>query len=537
MFSDYDKDELITELQKEIDSLKTILSMMPGNISWRNKEGFYLGCNNNLANILHYSSPAELVGKRAIDAISPELATQVDEIDLEVITSEKEKSTEENGLSIDGKPAIYLTRKSPFYDRHGNIQGLLSISFDITERKEIEAKLKNAKEKAEAANRAKSQFLAMISHELRTPLTSILGFANFLTQTDLALDTRLEYTNHIVNSGTYLLSLINSLLDYNKLENNKFELVISPLNFKTLMESIVSMLNGTAKLKKLSLNLDYDDTIPEILMTDNKIFQQILINLAGNAIKFTEEGHVTVEVKCLEKREQSVKLYIAVEDTGIGIPVREQQAIFKRFYQLENVYTRNESLMGTGLGLAIVKKLASLLNSKVSVKSAPNKGSTFSFVVDLNIATADDIANFTLDDDLDVVETETCSTIKPYVLLVEDDQLIQIIHKHMLEELGCKVDVIASAKKTLEMLDNNYDVLLVDIGLPDMAGFELIKTIRGKNARLAQIPIIVLTGYSDERESDRYVNAGANEIAIKPVSHQVLEEILNRALKKIVTAQ
>jgi two-component system aerobic respiration control sensor histidine kinase ArcB len=517
------KDAIIGALQDEVDMLRTILAMMPGHLYWRNKEGFYLGCNTNIANIVNYDSVDELIGKRPIDFMSSELAMQVDQVDFEIMRTEKELSIEEHGYSADGTAAIYLTRKSPFYDRQGKIQGVLGISFDITERKVIEEKLKIAKEKAETANRAKSQFLAMISHELRTPLTSIIGFANFIRQGHIDPEKKEEYITHILNSGSYLLSLINSLLDYNKLENNKFELIDYPVNFKTLTADVMTMLSAPAQLKQLSLLLDYDDTIPDYLLTDEKIFLQILINLIGNAIKFTETGSITLRVKCVGLKKKSATLQIAVEDTGIGIPEDEQQAIFRRFYQLENVYTRNESLTGTGLGLAIVKKLVHLLGGKMQVTSEVNKGSVFYFNVTMPITSApqSNVQN--------VTKPKKKIAVNPNVLLIEDDALIQIIHKQMLEELECKVDVTDSAKKALDMLSEKYDILFVDIGLPDINGFELIKRIRQINKKMAQIPIVVLTGYSDENEYQRCIQAGANQVAIKPVSVETLREIITSA--------
>jgi two-component system aerobic respiration control sensor histidine kinase ArcB len=527
-----DKDEKIAALETELSALKTILAMMPGHLYWRNTEGYYLGCNTNIANLLNYSSTEQLIGKRAIEFLPPHLATQIDEIDLEVIRTKQEKTLEEPGTNILGQPAIYLTRKSPFLGRNGEVKGVLGISFDITERKKMEAKLIKAKEKAEAASRAKSQFLAMISHELRTPLTSILGFAKFINQDKLEEHTRQEYTTHIINSGGYLLSLINSLLDYNKLENNKFEVVNLPLNLKDIVISVTNMLGSSAKLKNLPLILNFDESIPELLMVDDKIFQQILINLVGNAIKFTEDGRVTINVKLLEKTDESVKLSIAVEDTGVGIPVEEQTAIFRKFYQLESIYTRNESLTGTGLGLAIVKKLVGLLRSKIKVVSTPGIGSTFSFTSRLSIPTADDLLLYAPQDEDNNNTTQNDAQNKPYILLTEDDQLVQIIHRHVLMDLGCNVDVAATAAKTLEKVEQNYDLLFVDIGLPDMAGFELIKEIRLLNDRLAKVPIVVLTGYSDDKEIKKCLAAGADEVAIKPVSSEVLKEILNRMLKQ-----
>jgi PAS domain S-box-containing protein len=646
------KDQIITALQAEVEALRTVISMTPGNVYWKDPHGNYLGCNKNVADVLQLTTPEQIIGRSDIDVIGPELAAKAREIDMEVLQTKKEKCLEEYGFNSDGTPATYLTRKTPLFDRNGKIQGVLGISFDITDRKAIEEKLKVAKRKAEAANQAKSHFLAMISHELRTPLTSILGFASLLEQSSLSPNKKFEFTKHIIDSGSYLLSLINSLLDYNKLETNKFELVQLPLNLKELTENVVSMLNVTASLKKLPLHLEYADTVPSLVLGNNRVIRQILINLIGNAIKFTDKGHVTTRVRCIKETATVATLEISVEDTGTGISPEEQQVVFKRFTQLGNVYTRNSSLTGTGLGLAIVKKLVKLLGGKICVKSALNKGSLFYFTCNFpkitqldapwlpyaanvkilvvqdnpgdnyihtllantlyDIATHDEALNTLLSaqqgmqpydiilidhvdetlsnellnslrsqpnlnpplpilisaDQSSLIQNDRITRISltpdtidvkkfqndlkqawekwlaqsrklipqviehPHVLIIEDNALIQIIHKHMLEELGCKVDVTESASQALEMLKQKYDMLFVDIGLPDIAGFDLIKKIRQQDDRLAEIPIIVLTGYSEDEERQHCLRAGANEISIKPVSKDTLAKILKRYMIK-----
>ena len=644
------KVQIIAQLQEEIYELRHIVSMMPGNVYWKSKTGHYLGYNDNFAKMLNLPTPDHLIGLSDKDIVDDEIAEHIMGIDRQVIESQKELSTEEFAIAAENKPAVYLTKKTPLYDMKGQLKGIMGISFDITERKGIEEKLKIAKQKAETANRAKSQFLATISHELRTPLTSILGFASMIEQANLTENTKKEYTQHIINSGSYLLTLINSLLDYNKLETNKYEFVQLPLNLKELTLHVINMLNGTAKIKNLPLILEYEDDVPQLVMSNNRALRQILINLIGNAIKFTDRGHVFVSVRCEEKTTEFARLRISVQDTGQGIPDNEQQSIFRRFYQTGNIYTRNTSLTGTGLGLAIVKKLVKFIGGKIAVNSTPNVGSEFYFSANFPIVSSEEtpwlpyaatvkilvaqdevaksclptlLANSfyevvhnkeTLNELLaaqqsmrpyDIVMLDNTNpesavelfheiynhpnlhqpliilltdnhptpdeeklypdiilkpnalnvkvfqielkiawekwlllsknnmlllkpTKNPYVLLVEDNMLIQIIHKAMLEELGCKVDVTDNAKNTLEMIDNDYDILLVDIGLPDMAGFELIKQIRQGNNRAAKIPIIVLTGYSEEEERQLCLRVGANEVAVKPISKANLKKILNR---------
>jgi signal transduction histidine kinase/CheY-like chemotaxis protein len=647
------KDEIIADLEAQVADLKYVVSMTPGNVYWKSLSGHYLGCNNNLAEMLHLPSSDHIVGLSDKDLLELETAEHVIAIDTEVLESIKEKTVEEHGIDFHRNPAIYLTRKTPLYDVRGKIKGLVGISFDITDRKQIEEKLLVAKQKAEAASRAKTQFLATISHELRTPLTSILGFASMIEQPNLSDGLKTEYTQHIINSGSYLLSLINSLLDYNKLETNKYDFVQLPLNLKELTTHIINMLSGTAKLKNLPLLLEYDANAPQQVMSNNRALRQILINLIGNAIKFTDRGQVVLKVSCMEKNGKSAKLRISVKDTGPGIALKEQHSIFRRFYQSGSIYTRNTSFTGTGLGLAIVKKLVKLIGGKIAVNSVPKEGSEFYFIADFPIVSSEEtpwlpyaatvkilvaqddhpknyintlLANsfyevvppretvnqllaaqqsmrpydiVMLDNSIpeanvqeiaaqirehsnlqqlimlltdeypseaekhvfaDIILKPAALDVKifqlelklswekwlyeakkemlllkspknPHVLLIEDNQLIQIIHKSMLEELGCKVEVTESAVKTLALLKNSYDILFVDIGLPDMAGFELIKKIREIDEHSAHIPIIVLTGYSEEEERRLCLRMGANEVVVKPVDKENLKKLLDRFIK------
>ncbi len=648
----HSKDDIIKELQSEVESLRTIISMMPGNVYWKDIKGFYLGCNSNLSDILNLPTPLDIIGKKDEDLLGEELAQKASLIDPIVIHTQQEQCIEETGFDTNGISATYLTRKTPLYNSKGKVKGILGVSFDITERKIIEEKLRVAKQKAEAANRAKSKFLAMISHELRTPLAGILGFAELIKQPRLEIEKQHEYIKHIADSGTYLLSLINSLLNYNKLETKKFELTLLPLNLKELIKSSMTMLTVSAQNKNLKLSLAYEKNAPELIISDSRILHQILINLIGNAIKFTHKGFITITIKCISSTADKIKLQISIEDSGIGIPVHEQKSIFKQFYQLGSVYTRKTSLTGTGLGLAIVKKLVKIIGGDIKVKSTPGKGSVFYFAVNfkkvspssnpwlpyaarvrilivqdihkknnLHSLFSNTLHEFTTSKDslntliaahqdmqpFDIIiidsklketdpsellkkiqnqselyqpmpalidspqssqckknfcnlmlplvktdyfnfqnqlknawekwqkntkllKTKTSKSKNPHVLLVEDNTLIQIIHKHMLEDLGCTVDITESATRALEMLANNYDMLFVDIGLPDIAGFELIKTIRSHKA-IPQIPIIVLTGYSEEDERQRCLRAGANDVSVKPISKQTLENLINRHFK------
>ena len=518
------KDDIIARLEEEIHTLKTIIAESPGNIFLKDTQGRYVIYNKNVAKLANQS----LFNKTDIELFGQEVGEQLQKIDKAITDSGKEKYLEETGFDENRKPATYLSMKRPFYNSKGKIAGVLGISMDISDRKQFEIKLKNAKQNAEKANRAKSRFLAMVSHELRTPLTSILGFANLLREKKLSSKKRREYQEHIINSGTYLLSLINNILDYSRLETHKFELTNIPFNLKKLMKETISMLKGTADLKKISVSLHYDANTPKEIIADPRVMKQIMVNLIANAIKFTKKGSVKIEVSLVKSlAAHAAQLKISVADTGIGIPTEEQKNIFNKFYQSGNIYTRDTNVTGTGLGLAIVKKLLRLLNSKIQLKSEENVGSVFYFSSTFLIPEKQSNASMQKNKLPSHLKNDKTKKTDTYVLLIEDNPLIQIVHKTMLEDLGCRVDVAGSAIEALEMIKNKYDILFVDIGLPDTDGFELIKIIKKRNVIKKKVPIIALTGYSEVEEHQKCLNAGANEVVIKPASNETLKKILH----------
>jgi two-component system, OmpR family, aerobic respiration control sensor histidine kinase ArcB len=526
----------ITKLKNDLSSEATsgypvdeILTLMPGNIFWKDITGKLLGCNNNNANFFGFSSPEKMIGLYTKDLVPEEnLAKQIDENDQEIMVSGRGKFFEESGLDINKQPAVFFTQKIPLYDALGKVKGLLGIAIDITERKKIEMELKLAKEKAEASSQAKLQFLAIINHELRTPLTSIIGLIDFLKQENLTKPEEKNIIEDLENCALYLLALVNDILDFSKLEANKMYLNICPINLYDLVNEVVRILERLANNKGLTLRVNFDKKIPKIILTDAKIIRQILVNIIGNAIKFTEQGFVEVKINLIKKNQRAAILEIVVSDTGCGIPADKVDVIFEPFQQLENTYIRQSSRSGTGLGLAVVKKLVELLKMTIKVSSEESKGSIFTLQGEFEISKLKERR---------ITHREICqisanqieyidSQIKPKVLVVEDDLIVQRIHKNMLTKLGCQVDVATYGLQAIEMVSDHH-ILFVDIGLSDITGFEVIKSIR-KNKSL---PIIALTGYTTEEERKKCMEAGANQVVDKPVSIDGLQEILSKYMR------
>lgn len=423
----------------------------------------------------------------------------------------------------------------PLKDLTGKTIGILGISLNITERKKMEEDLKIAKEKAEAANQAKSQFLAVVNHELRTPLASIVGLVNFLKRGELSPKEGKKIIQNIDNCTKHLMSLVDDVLDFSRLEAGKFDSRIQPVNLDPLLKEICGMLIGLAEEKNILLIIENDKRNAINVLTDARVLRQILINLITNAIKFTEKGKVVVRAMLTPLPQQKVRLNLMVIDSGPGIPEDKLEAIFEPFQQLDNAYTRQSSRGGTGLGLAIVKKLALLINGDLKVTSKVGVGSTFSLIAEMEKAKEEDqVASVNKPEakqptPLTPIYPDQLS-YKPLILLIEDDPIIQFIHKKMLVDLGCEVVTALSGHEAIQKL-TTFDMIFVDISLPDISGFEVIRTIRTLYPE-HQFPIVALTAYNGKEEKAASLNAGANTFKTKPISLKGLRKILLKYLKE-----
>lgn len=534
--------EELARLQEQVLFYRKMIAMLPGNVYWKDANGYFLGCNNNVAKICGYQSPDEIIGKSNQDFFSSDIVKLADQVDYEVIHYHKEKSVEEIGPSLEHPRATYLSKKIPLVDDSGRVIGLLGAAFDITERKKMEEDLKIAKEKAEASNRAKTQFLAVVNHELRTPLTSIVGLVDFLKQGKLSKNEEKNIVDAIDDCTQHLLNLVNDVLDFSRLETGKYNIRYEHVNLNAILYEVYGITKTLARKKGLELCIQSGGNIPKNIITDARILRQILINLVSNGIKFTDEGAITIQLNSLMQKENWIHLEISVIDTGYGIPTDKLNLIFEPFQQLEDAYTRQSSRSGTGLGLAIVNKLASLIGSKVHVCSEAGKGSSFSLRGKFEIPEAD--LHSLNGPQILVIEKlkkkrkrkPICKskvfpyllTKRPRVLLIEDDPIVQFVHKKMLDDLGCVVDAFTHGEEAIKHLQG-HDLLFVDISLPDISGFDVIKKIRDTFTK--PIPIIALTVYTGKEERLACLKAGANEFASKPISQNNLKKILLRYLQ------
>lgn len=402
------------------------------------------------------------------------------------------------------------------------------------EQRTLELKQKNEKlfianELAQQSKIAKDQFLATMSHEIRTPLNAIIGFQQLLKETSLSAEQK-EYVESIDFAGRNLLVIINDILDLSKIEAGKFEINQESLNVEQAVKSVVDLVEFSAKAKKLELVFNHDNSIPESVIGDTARFNQILLNLVGNAVKFTEKGSVTVTSKLISKKEDIVLCEFAVEDTGIGIPTEKLGLVFERFTQASSDTTRKYG--GTGLGLTIVQQLLKLQGGNISVKSEEGKGSKFTFYIPFG--NAERIIDSHVEQNWSQ-QTELSQGRKLKILLAEDTPLNQILVKKIVQKWNYEIDVANNGREALDLLEkNNYDIVLMDIQMPEMDGYTATQAIRNmKDAVKKSIPIIALTAHATNEEAQKCLHMGMDAYVTKPFNPGLLlKTIVQLATKR-----
>ena len=397
----------------------------------------------------------------------------------------------------------------------------ISIGTDITQRIVTELELKKAKDSAEQSLKVKNEFLANMSHEIRTPLNAVIGFTDLLLETQLNPEQRIHLET-MRNSGEILLSLINNVLDLSKLESEKLKIEEIPFNLHKSFNNVLKLMKLRADEKRISLDLKIEPNTPVQFIGDPTRIEQILLNLIGNAVKFTNKGSVQVTLKQLHETEDTSEIYFEVRDTGIGIVSNKINTVFGAFSQAKSDTSRIYG--GTGLGLTIVKKLVGLLNGVIKVESIFGEGSVFKITLPIK----KDLAYVHL------VETEPDfsmdNPLELSILLVEDNKTNQLLAKTRLERWKCKVDIanngIEGVKKAQQKM---YDLILMDIQMPVMDGYEATKIIKNDiSKKAAQIPIIAMTAYATNVDINRAKNAGMDDYIFKPFKPKELYTILEK---------
>lgn len=384
--------------------------------------------------------------------------------------------------------------------------------------------LANEKRLSMQSYRQRTRFLSTVSHELRTPLNAIMGMAQLLRRDMDDVDEKQEACiESMYEASEHLLDIVNDILDFAQLESKKLKIEKAPVDIRQLIAEISTSMSVQAYRKNLRLVGRCNDDVPEWILADAKRLKQILMNLIGNAIKFTASGTITVAVSALAVDELDCQLRLSVVDTGNGIPEDKLQCIFRRFAQAEGDLSQQE---GSGLGLAITKELASLMGGMVTVESHLGVGSTFSCELPFKISEPPEAPA-----DLEVIASVPAN-FNGQVLLVEDDEINQRFANMLLHDLGCMVDIAASGREAIDKLEHGrYDLVFMDIGLPDYDGFELTKVIRRTIPKADDLPIIAMTAHAFARDKRRCIRAGMDDVVIKPVKEIAMRHVLQQYLE------
>ncbi|MCP4352375.1 MAG: response regulator [Desulfobacterales bacterium] len=492
-----------------------------GDIIYRtDPNGFITYINPACERLIGYKQE-ELLGSFFLDIIAPSHRELAMSLGQKQWNEQTLSSYQEQKMLTKSGEERWISQMTSLQVNEGRVDGYQAIVRDIHEKKCAEQETLRAKDAAEEATKAKSQFLANMSHEIRTPLNGIVGMANLLSDTELTTE-QYEYVDILLNSSDTLLELINDILDYSKIEAGKLLLEPIPFDLHTVMEETLDMLAPRADEKGIEIILRYVPGVARRFTGDAGRIRQILLNLVNNAIKFTERGHVLVNVECEETDHNHMLLRISVEDTGIGIPGDKLEHIFRHFSQADASTTRKYG--GSGLGLAITKQLVDLMDGTISVKSKLGEGSLFSFTLPLLPGPAPDVS-------VDPAKPELKNL---RILIVDDNSVNRRILEEYLAKLELPSDSAASGKEALVLLRAAheagvpYNIVLMDYLMPEMDGEVLAQNIKA-DSEIAGTVLIMLTSAAQRGDVQRMANAGISAYIVKPVRDSQLAEILSSA--------
>jgi len=516
-----------------------IITDITGKIEWVN-EGFTKLTGYELNEVINTHS--ELFRKNS----STELPDQ-NQYFKSVIQEKNPVTFESKKFTKDKREYWTITTLTPVIGEGGGVERIIAIDSDITSRKKMEEELMKAnrvaedalikgnkvleeliraKKELEESMKVKEQFLANMSHEIRTPMNAIVGFTNLILKTKLNKEQE-EYINAIKISGENLIVIINDILDFSKIQSGK--LIFEQIEFRVshVISTLTQLILGKTTEKNIKLTKVIDKKIPDCLIGDPVRLNQILLNLVGNAIKFTEHGEVKIVVDLVSEIEDNVKLKFSIIDTGIGVSADKLSVIFEGFTQASSETTRKYG--GTGLGLAIVKQLVELQNGTISVQSEVGKGSTFSFTLTFKKSLLECKTKDVVEND---VKTENMEELN--VLLVEDNLLNQVLAKKVLANWKWNTEVAENGLIALEKVkENNFDLILMDIQMPEMDGYETTRNIRKMYDPLkCNIPIIAMTAHALVGEAEKCIAAGMDEYISKPFDTKVLKSKIFSVLNK-----
>lgn len=528
------------EKRNQILRLETLIENMPSNVYWVDKSCLMIGSNHNVLAMLNLTR--EQFKGKTYEELSvlchwPEgLAQKLKNDDLQVLqTGQPIFGIEDPPIPHpDGTFSNFLTSRVPIRNNVGEIIGVAGISVDITN-------LKNAREAAEAANHAKTEFIANMSHDIRTPLTGIIGMSKLL-ESNAKSEEEIQFAHWVNESGEQLLKLLNGVLDVVSAENlTEEDINEDTFDLRDSMNDIVQLEKPTAQLKGMDLLVNIDPKIPQFIVSDRFKLNRILLNLIGNAFKFTHKGSVTINIKPATNLSM---IEFSIADTGPGIPIELQSKVFERFYRISPSYKGDHH--GHGVGLHIVEKFVDLLGGTVNLESEVGKGTTFIFMIPLVIGKPENvfhsnkeketISSLELEKPIGTAPHPTSTIEKidenaPHLLLVEDNNIALRCAESITKQAGCHYTSAIDGEQALALAQSNhFDLILTDIGLPGISGTELTQQIRAweNTSNKQPIPIVGLTAHALNTAEKENLQAGMNKVLAKPIQLNILQDVLSQ---------
>lgn len=505
------------ELAEKEAMLQSFVKYVPVSIAMFDRKLNYLSVSKSWEKEF-YMNDAEIIGQH-IFTISPNVPQERSKIYFDALKGKVYKN-ENLEVKIAGKDQLqnYNIEVSPWYLSEGVVGGVIVSTQNITDYIKVNEDLKNAKEMADIASRAKSEFLANMSHEIRTPLNGVIGFSDLLLKTPLN-EMQTQYLNYINESGESLLNIINDILDFSKIESGKMELLIDKSNIYDMVSQVVNVILYQSQRKNIELLLNIEQGLPKTLFLDESRIKQVLINLLGNAVKFTQQGEIELKVEKLDIVGENITLRFAVRDTGIGIPLDKQQRIFDAFTQEDSSVSKKYG--GTGLGLTISNNILRYMGSNLSLSSELESGSVFYFDITVPYETEsfDENENLNID----------------RVLIVDDNENNRVILQHMLTYKNIKSKLAANGMEALQILmtGERFDVILMDYHMPIISGLETIEKIKELFTKQDELsPLIVLHTSSEEHDViNSFRQDDKSFCLLKPIKSEELYSTLRRAVK------
>jgi len=505
------------ELEKKEGMMQSFATYVPVAVAMFDKELNYISVSASWKEEFNMHN-MKLVGEN-IFTISPDVPEERKAIYKNALKGTVYKN-EDFAIEVLHKEGIqhYNVEVGPWYLSDGVIGGVIVSVQNITNAVKINEELKNAKKMADIASKAKSEFLANMSHEIRTPLNGVIGFSDLLLKTPLN-EIQTQYLNYINESGENLLAIINDILDFSKIESGKMELLVEKSNVYDLVSQVVNVILYQSQKKNIELLLNIEQGLPKILWLDETRLKQILINLLGNAVKFTQQGEIELKVEKLNISDKNISLRFSVRDTGIGIPLEKQQHIFDAFTQENSSISKRYG--GTGLGLTISNNILGYMGSHLSLNSAPGKGSVFFFDIEVPY----EISETSEDEELKIEK----------VLIVDDNEANRVILQHMLAYKKVESKLAANGMEALQILlsGERFDVILMDYHMPVISGLETIEKIKELfNQKNETSPLVILHTSSEEHDVINSFRKDENSyFLLKPIKSEELYQTLKRAVQ------